>query len=179
MKVVSWLSQNMKNNFKVVHCTLLNKLISLSLLHLKNVGKVIIMEWMLFWNMGKEEGEAAGRHCYSSSFISMLVCLLFIGLFLSFSFVCVVVRFLLLLLHWKRTTLVWIEYRITCLFVCWHFYVQRRSFFCDHFCAHKEKLSKVIAVGKLRCHIAIKKIKKEKKKENKTCYNKMASDVIA
>ena len=32
--------------------------------------------------MGKEEGEAAGRHC----FISMLVCWLFISMFLSFSF---------------------------------------------------------------------------------------------
>ena len=45
------------------------------------------MERILFFrNMGKEEGEAAGRHCDNSSFKSMLVCLfLFLSLFLSFS----------------------------------------------------------------------------------------------
>ena len=38
----------MGNNFEVVQCTLLNKLISLGLLYFENVGKVVMMEWMLF-----------------------------------------------------------------------------------------------------------------------------------
>ena len=93
---VSQLSQNMRNNFEVVQCTLLIKLISLGLAYFENIGQVVIMERMLFRNMGKEEGEAAGRRCDSSSFISMLVCLLFLSFFLSL-FVCFVVRFLPLL----------------------------------------------------------------------------------
>ena len=117
----------MRNNFEVVQCTLLNKLISLSLPYFQNVGQVVIMEWMWFWNMGKEEGEAAGRHCHSSSFISMpFVCYLYLCFFLS--------QFCLLGCSFpsssplKVATLVRMECRITCLFVCWRSYVQRRSF---------------------------------------------------
>ena len=77
--------------------------------------------------MGKEEGEAAGRHCHSSSFISMpFVCYLYLCFFLS--------QFCLLGCSFpsssplKVATLVRMECRITCLFVCWRSYVQRRSF---------------------------------------------------
>ena len=50
----------MGNDFVVVLCTLLNKLISLGLLYFENIGQIVIMEWMLFFtNMGKEEGELA------------------------------------------------------------------------------------------------------------------------
>ena len=42
---------------------------------------------LFFRNVGKEEGEAAGRHCDNSSFISMLVCL-FVSFFLSVLIVC-------------------------------------------------------------------------------------------
>ena len=57
--------------------------------------------------MGKEEGEVAGCDCYSPSFISMLVCLLFISKFLSFSFClldCLFPSSSLL----KGTSLVWL-----------------------------------------------------------------------
>ena len=76
---------------------------------------------------GSEEGEAAGRHCYSSSFISILVCLLFISMFLSFSFCSLGCSFPSSS-PLKGTTLVWMEYHITCLFVCWRLCVKRRSF---------------------------------------------------
>ena len=76
----------MGNNFEVVQCTLLNKLIGQDLLYFENVGQVVIMEWLLlFKTMGKEVGEAEGRHCNNSSLISMLVYLWFF-LCSSFSF---------------------------------------------------------------------------------------------
>ena len=77
--------------------------------------------------MGKEEGEVAGRQCYSSSFILMLVCLLFISVFLSFSS-CLLGCLLPYSSLLKGTALVWMEYCITSLFVCWRLYVQCRSF---------------------------------------------------
>ena len=116
VKVVSPLSQNMRNNFEVVQCTLLDKLIILSLPYFQNVGQVVIMEWTLFWNMGKEEGEAAEWDCNSSNFISMLVCLLFISVFLSFSF-CLFRCSFPSSSPLKGTTLVWMEYHIICLCV--------------------------------------------------------------
>ena len=63
-------------------------------LYFENVGQAIIMERkLLFRNKGKEEGEAAGRHCDNSSYISMLGCILiFLSLFFFFFF-----RFLFLL----------------------------------------------------------------------------------
>ena len=71
----------MGNNFEVVQCTLLNKLISLGLLYFENAGQVVMMGRMLFFrNMGKK-GEVTGRHCDKSSFISMLVCL-FVSFFI-------------------------------------------------------------------------------------------------
>ena len=58
----------------------------------KNVGQVVIKEWMLFFrNLVKEEGETAGRHCNNSNFISMLVCLFII--FFLFLFVYLFVFF--------------------------------------------------------------------------------------
>ena len=82
---------------------------------------------ILKYGKGSEEGEVAEHHCYSSSFISMLVCLLFISMFLSFSF-CLLGCSFPPSSPLKGTTLVWMEYRITCLFVCWRLYVRCRSF---------------------------------------------------
>ena len=71
-------------------------------------------------------GEAAGRHCNDSNFISMLSCLLLfcffcysLSLFVgSFSFSS----------PFKGTSLIWMEYRITLLVcLCLHLFVQRRS----------------------------------------------------
>ena len=57
--------------------------------------QAIIMESMLsFRNMGKVEGEVAGHSCDNSSFILMIVCLLFLSFFLSARF--------LFLLHIKE-----------------------------------------------------------------------------
>ena len=44
VKDVLHLSQNMRNNFEVVQCTLLNKLISLGPLYFENAGQVVSME---------------------------------------------------------------------------------------------------------------------------------------
>ena len=44
VKDVSHLSQNIVNNFEVVQCTLLKKMVSLDLLYFQNVGQVAIME---------------------------------------------------------------------------------------------------------------------------------------
>ena len=77
------LTQNMGNNFEIVQCTLLNKLISLSVLYFETVGQVVIMERILLLkNMGTEEGAAARCHCNNSCFIFLLV---HFSLFLSFS----------------------------------------------------------------------------------------------
>ena len=76
VKAASHLDSKYENNFEVVQCTLLDNLISLGLLSFENLWRVVIMLWTLFFRtIGKEEGEAAGRHCDNSSFISMLVCL--------------------------------------------------------------------------------------------------------
>ena len=78
---------HMGNNLEIVQCALLNKLTCLGLLYFENGGQVEIIHWMLFFrNIGKEEGEATGRHSDNSSFMSMLVCLFFLS-FSSCSFV--------------------------------------------------------------------------------------------
>ena len=149
----------MGNNFEAVQCTLLNKLISPCLLYLKkNVGQVVIMEWMLIFRyMEKEEGEVAGCHCHNSSFISMIICLLvFLSLFLSFS-LCLL--FLCLLVcsfssPFKGTTSIWMEYRKTllgclCLHLFWHTSIVQ-SLLCQY-----REISKAIAVSLLHCHMAI------------------------
>ena len=97
--------------------------------------------------MGKEEGEVAGSHCDNSSLIAMLVCLLFV----SFS-LCLNVRFLVSF-PFKGTTLIWKEYCSTlpvCVCVC----LFNVHLLHDHFCAGEDIL-KAIAVGLLRCHMAI------------------------
>ena len=86
--------------------------------------------------MGKEEGEAAGRHCDNLGFISMLVCLLFISMFLSFSF-CLLGSSFPSSSPLKGTTLVRTEYNITCL--CVGVCLFNVDIFCDHFCAGRDK----------------------------------------
>ena len=151
MRDVLHLSQKMGNNFEVVQCTLLNKLVSLNLLYFENVGQVVITEWLLFLGyIGKAEGEAAGRHCNTSGFISMPLCLfVFLSLFLAFSlclFVCfvfVVFCFVFLILcfffclHLKENhfDMNGISYYITCLWL--HLFVHV-DLLCDHFCAGRE-----------------------------------------
>ena len=88
---------------------------------------------------GSEEGEAAGHHCYSSSFISMLVCLLFISLFLSFSF-CLLGCSFSASSQLKGQTLVWMEYRITCL--CVGVCLFNVDIFCGHFCVGRDEFSR-------------------------------------
>ena len=51
----------------------------------------------------------------------------------------------------QGTALIWMEYRITCLFACWRLYVQRRSFL-RSFLRRRREILKAIAVGLLRCH---------------------------
>ena len=118
----------MWNNFEVGQCTLLSKLISLSLPFFQNVGQVIIMEWMLIVIVKYGEGGGrGGRTSVLQLKFYFDACLWFISMFLSFSF-CLLGCLFPSSSPLKGTTLVWTEYRITCLFVCWHLYVQHRSF---------------------------------------------------
>ena len=80
-------------------------------LYFENVGQAIILECkLLFRNKGKEEGEAAGRHCDNTSIMSMIVCFLFFRpLFVRFFF------------SFMGTTLISMEYLMTlpaCILIC-------------------------------------------------------------
>ena len=63
--------------------------------------------------MGKEEEDVAGRHYDDSSYISMLVCLFVLCVFLS---VCLFV-YSFSLFPFKGTSLMRVEYGVICLFV--------------------------------------------------------------
>ena len=73
--------------------------------------------------MGKEEGEAAGRHCHNTVFITMLLYFfLFRSLFVSFSsFVYLFVFFFFSILG-NSFNMDGISYYITCLFVVTKYY---------------------------------------------------------
>ena len=106
---------------------------------------------LFFRNKGKEEGEAAGRHCDSSNFISMLVFLFFFSFACLFSFSS----------SFQGKKLIWMEYRITlpvCL--CLHLLY-------DHFCADRE-------ISQSRC-CRLTQLSNDNKQLR--CYNKMVSRV--
>ena len=95
---------------------------------------------LFFRNMGQEEGEAAGRLCDYSSFISMLVYFAVLPLFLSFS-LCFFVCSFSFSSPFKRTTLIWMGYRVT-LSVCVCIRLFNVHLLCDHFCADREKFKR-------------------------------------
>ena len=93
-----------------------------------------------------EDGEATGRHCDDSSFISMLIYL----------FVCLFVCFVSFFSPpFQGTTLIWMEYRITLpVYLCLHLFVQRAAIV-QSFLRRRREILKAIAVGLLRCHMTI------------------------
>ena len=152
----------MGNNFEVVQCTLLNKLISLDLdlQYFKNSGQVVIMEWMLdlfFRNMWKEEGEAVGQHCYKSGCISLFTVL---SLFLSFS--CCLLVFLFFSIWGNRFKRDGILCNFNCLLM-FAFACSSYIYCClcnvHLFCAGRKKLERPLhAVSLLLCHRTINTI---------------------
>ena len=108
----------MGNNFEIVQCTSLNKLVSLDPLYFKN-GQVAIIDRMLFFrNRGK--GKAEGCHCDNLSFLLMLVCLFVSSGFWGFCFSLFVCLFSFPSVF-KGTASVGMKYHITllvCICVC-------------------------------------------------------------
>ena len=84
-------------------------------------GVNVILEY------GKGGGRGGRTSLLQLKFYSNASLFLFISMFLSFSF-CVLGCSFPSSSPLKITTLVWMEYRITCFRVCWRLYVQRKSF---------------------------------------------------
>ena len=87
----------------------------------RNNGVNVILKY------GKGGGRGGRTSLSQLEFYFDAICLLFISMFLSFSF-CLLGCSFPSSSPLKGTTLVRMECRITCLFVCWRSYVQRRSF---------------------------------------------------